>query len=171
MSNSKFIQHLTLSGLFIALGVILGPIVSIPVGVAKIYPIQHVINVLSSVLLGPVYAIFNAFLISLLRNIFGMGTILAFPGSMIGALLASLLYRKFKTIYVASLGELFGTGILGALAAYPIAVFVLGSKAAAYSFIIPFAASSFGGVIIAMIILHIPAIQQEINIRKGSDHV
>lgn len=170
MSNSKFIQRLTLSGLLIAIGVVLGPIVSIPVGVAKIYPIQHMINVLSAVLLGPGYAVANAFLISLLRNLFGVGTLLAFPGSMIGALLASLLYGKFKNIYAAGLGELIGTGIIGALSAYPIAVLLLGSKAAAYSFIIPFAASSFGGVIISMVIFHVPVIQHEIQMRKESNH-
>ena len=55
------------------------------------------INVLSAILLGPWYALIQAFLSSLIRNVLGMGTLFAFPGSMFGALLAGLLY-KYKII-------------------------------------------------------------------------
>jgi energy coupling factor transporter S component ThiW len=72
-----------------------GHLIYIPVGVAKAFPIQHLINILSAVLLGPAYALWNAFAISLLRNLLGTGSLLAFPGSMIGALLAGLLYQNF----------------------------------------------------------------------------
>ena len=44
-------------------------------------------------MLGPGYAVGIAFGSSLLRNLLGWGTLLAFPGSMFGALLAGLFYR------------------------------------------------------------------------------
>ncbi|MFW6364348.1 MAG: energy coupling factor transporter S component ThiW, partial [Spirochaeta sp.] len=46
----------------------------------------------------------------------GVGTLLAFPGGMIGAVLAGYAYRWFKRSWAAGVGEVFGTGILGALA-------------------------------------------------------
>lgn len=149
MKNKK----LTFSALLIALGTITGHLIYIPVGVAKAFPVQHLINVLAAVLLGPAYAVWNAFAISVLRNVLGTGSLLAFPGSMIGALLAGLLYQKFKSQKWALFGELFGTGILGALAAYPIAKFLMGSSAAIFFFIIPFSLSSAGGVSIAYLFL------------------
>lgn len=108
-------KKLTLSALLIALGTLLAHVIYIPVGVSKCFPVQHTINVLSGVLLGPGYALANAFIISLLRNILGTGSLLAFPGSIFGAFLAGLLFRKSKKYSLAVLGEIFGTGILGGL--------------------------------------------------------
>lgn len=150
-------RKLTLSAMLIAIGTLTGHLIYIPVGVAKMFPVQHTINVLSGVLLGPGYAVLNAFSISLLRNLFGTGSILAFPGSIIGAFLAGYLYKRTRIKIVAVLGEVFGTGILGALAAYPLATFILQQKAAALFFVIPFSISTIGGSIFAYIILLILA--------------
>ena len=76
------IQKMVFASLLVAIGTMVGHVIYIPVGVAKCFPIQHTINVISAVLLGPYYAVLNAFLISLLRNILGTGSILAFPGSI-----------------------------------------------------------------------------------------
>lgn len=148
-------QKLTFSALLIALGTLLGHVVYIPVGVSKCFPIQHTINVLSGVLLGPGYALANAFSISLLRNILGTGSLLAFPGSIFGAVLAGLLYRKSKKYSLAVLGEIFGTGILGGIACYPIAKFVLGQEVAVFFFVLPFLVSTIGGSIIGYFLLKI----------------
>ena len=72
---------------------------------------QHAINVLGAVILGPGYATAVAFVISCLRNMFGTGSLLAFPGSMIGACLAGLCYSRFGSVKAAMAGEIFGTGI------------------------------------------------------------
>ena len=160
MTNTK---KLVLSAMLIAIGTLTANIIYIPVGVAKCFPMQHTINVLSAVFLGPWYALANAFLISLLRNFLGVGSLLAFPGSMIGALLAGLLFAKFKKIPFALGGEVFGTGILGGLLSFPIAKFVLGRDVAAYAFIVPFLISTIGGSILAYIILRI------INLKKYRD--
>lgn len=148
-------KKLVLSAMLIAIGTLTANVIYIPVGVAKCFPMQHTINVLSAVLLGPWYAVANAFLISLLRNFLGVGSLLAFPGSMIGALLAGLLFSKFKKIPFALGGEVLGTGILGGFLSFPIAKFVLGKDVAAYAFIVPFLISTVGGSILAYIILKI----------------
>lgn len=153
MKNKK----LTFSALLIALGTITGHLIYIPIGAAKAFPVQHLINILSAVLLGPFYALWNAFAISLFRNLLGTGSLLAFPGSMIGAAAAGFLYRKFKSKNWALAGELIGTGILGALAAYPIAEFLLGSKTAVFFFIIPFSLSSAAGAVTAYLFLQAAA--------------
>lgn len=146
-------KKLTSAALLIAIGTLSAHLIYIPAGVSKCFPVQHAINVMGGVLLGPDYAVAIAFVISALRNMFGTGSLLAFPGSMIGALLAGLAYTRFKNIPAAMAGEIFGTGILGGLAAWVIAAFVLGSKAAAWFFVPPFLVSTIGGSIIAGLLL------------------
>ena len=148
-------RKLTLSALLIAIGTVTGNLIYIPVGIAKCFPIQHTINVLSAVILGPWYGVANAFIISLLRNFLGTGSPMAFPGSMVGAFLAGIVYKKFSKKIYAVLGEVFGTGILGALIAFPIAKFLLGKDIAAFFFVIPFLVSTVGGSIIGYILLKI----------------
>jgi len=148
-------KKLTLSAMLIAIGTLASHVIYIPVGVAKCFPIQHTINVLSAVLLGPGYALVNATVISLLRNMLGVGSLLAFPGSMFGAVIAGVLYSKFKKTSYALTGEILGTGILGGLLAFPISKFVLGQEVIAYTFIVPFLVSSIGGSLIAYTILKI----------------
>jgi energy coupling factor transporter S component ThiW len=51
------------------------------------------------------------------------------------------------------LGEIFGTGILGAIIAWPIANFMLGNDAAAFFFVGPFLLNTVVGSIIALLVL------------------
>lgn len=146
-------KKLTLSSLFIALGTLTGHIVFIPVGVSKCFPVQHLINVLSAVLLGPGYAVWNALAISVFRNILGVGSPLAFPGSIFGALFAGLAYQKWKRKLPAVIGEVAGTSILGGLASYPLAKYVLGQEIAVFFFVVPFLVSTLGGSVIAYVAL------------------
>lgn len=146
-------KKLTLAGIFIAMGVILSTVIVIPVGIAKCAPVQHLMNVLSAVILGPFYGVAIAFLTSTIRVLIGTGTFLAFPGSMCGALLAGILYKYNKKITMASIGEIFGTGVIGALIAYPVAKFILSKEAALWGFVVPFSISSIGGTLIAILFL------------------
>ncbi len=148
-SNTK---KLTMAAFFVAIAVVFS-FVNIPVGLAKCYPIQHMVNVLSAVLLGPLYSVLVAFCTSLIRNMSGTGSLMAFPGSMIGAFFAGILFYKTKKLSLAFLGEVFGTGLIGALLAYPIAKFVLGKEMALFGMVIPFSVSTLGGSIIAIIII------------------
>ncbi|WP_027625873.1 energy coupling factor transporter S component ThiW [Clostridium lundense] len=146
-------KKITFSALLIAVGVFTGNLIYIPVGISKCFPVQHSINVLAATLLGPYYSVAIAFCISLLRNVLGTGSLLAFPGSMIGAFLAATLYKKGHKLIHAVLGEVIGTGIIGALIAFPIAKFILGKKVAALFFVAPFSISTIGGSIIGYLIL------------------
>jgi len=149
----KNTHKLTLTAMMIAIGTMSSNLFYIPIGFTKIFPIQHFLNVLSAVLLGPYYAVAQAFCVSLLRNIMGTGSPFAFPGSMVGALLASLLFMKTRKIYLAFFGEVIGTGIIGAMLCYPIATLLLGQKATLFGFIPLFIFSSFAGALIGFVIL------------------
>lgn len=153
-------KKLTAAALLIAIGALSAHLVYIPAGISKCFPVQHAINVMGAVLLGTDYAVAIAFLISCARNLLGTGSLLAFPGSMLGALLAGLAYSRFKGLPAAMAGEIFGTGILGGLAAWLLASTLLGSKAVAWFFIPPFLVSTIGGSIIAGLLLKSAALAQ-----------
>lgn len=155
-ANENKALKVSISGMLIALGVVLSTFY-IPFGVAKCFPIQHFINVIGAVMLGPAYAVMNAFLISLIRNMLGMGSLLAFPGSMIGAALAGFLYQKFSGQKVLShrmacLGEVLGTSIVGGMIAALIASYLMGNRVGLLFFIVPFGISSLVGSIFSLII-------------------
>ena len=149
MSNVK---KLAQAGIFIAVGVICSTM-SIPIGVAKVFPVQHFINVLAGVTMGPSYAVSMAFVTSLIRVMIGTGSLLAFPGSMCGALLCGLLFKYTKKPAMAFMGEIVGTGIIGALLAYPIATLFLSKEAALFGFVIPFGISSIAGAGISLVFI------------------
>ncbi|MDO5726246.1 MAG: energy coupling factor transporter S component ThiW [Tissierellia bacterium] len=149
---NKKTRDLTFAAILVAIGVSLS-FLYIPVGVAKCFPIQHMVNVIAAVILGPLYAVLVAFSTSFIRVIMSTGSLLAFPGSMFGAFFSAMLYKRYKKLNAAVIGEIFGTGIIGALAAYPIAKFIMGREAAIFAFVIPFGISTIGGSIIATVLL------------------
>lgn len=161
--KNNLTYKLVLSGLFIGIATIFGTF-SIPILGAKVSPVQHFINVVSGITLGPAFAVGNAFVASLLRNILGTGSLLAFPGSMIGALLAGIVYKKFKSTLGAVIGEVIGTGILGAILAYPVASLILGKEATLFLYIAPFSSSCIFGAIIAYMFINIPVIKSVLGI-------
>jgi len=142
------------AALFTALAVALSPLLSIPIGIAKVSPAQAFINVLSAVLLGPWYAILIAFVTSVLRNILGTGTINAFAGSMIGAALAGFIWRATRNISLSAGGEIIGTGILATLVTvYIVAPHVLHKSAGLAVIGLSFLGSTILGSVIAVIVL------------------
>ena len=135
---------------------IVGSMFSFPVFGSKCSPVQHMVNVLCAVLLGPWYGLGAAFIASLLRNLLGLGSLLAFPGSMCGALLCGLIYKKFGKIIPTLVAEVFGTGVIGGLLAYPIAIAFMGVSAANvafYAYIVPFLISTVAGSLIAGVLV------------------
>lgn len=147
------VRKITLSAMLIALGVFLGNILYVPIGISKCYFMQHTINVVSGFLLGPIYGTIIAFTISLLRNILGTGSILAFSGSMIGAFLGAVLFKYSKNIILLILGEVVGTGIIGGIVAFYIGKFVLGQDIGALFFVYPFLLSTMVGSGLGFILL------------------
>ena len=152
--KKESVVKLVLSGMFVALAVVLSTF-SIPVGGAKCFPIQHMVNVLSAVFLGPWYGLGIAFCTSLIRNLLGTGTLLAFPGSMIGALCCGLVYKYTGKLTFTYVAEIIGTGIIGGLLAYPVAAFVMGKEVALFVYVVPFLVSTVGGTLIAAVLITI----------------
>ena len=149
------VKKLALAGMFCALAVV-GSVFSFPIFGSKCAPVQHMVNILCAVLLGPYYGVGVAFVASLLRNLLGLGSLMAFPGSMFGALLCGLTYHKAKQLLPTLVAEVFGTSILGGLCAYPVAILLMGKRAgdiAIYAYIIPFLVSTAGGAVIAGVLL------------------
>ena len=149
------VKKLALAGMFCALAVV-GSVFSFPIFGSKCAPVQHMVNILCAVLLGPYYGIGVAFVASLLRNLLGLGSLMAFPGSMFGALLCGLAYHKTRQLLPTLIAEVFGTSILGGLCAYPVAILLMGKSAgdiAFYAYIVPFLVSTAGGAVIAGVLL------------------
>lgn len=150
--KSIHLRKLTAGGLLVALTVSLSGF-SIPVGASKCFPIQHLINVLAAVFLGPVYGVSMAFASSLIRNLLGTGSLLAFPGSMAGAFLGAWFYKKSGKLLHAYIGEIIGTGLIGALLSYPAAALFMGKEVAVFFYVIPFLISTTGGTILGALFL------------------
>ena len=150
------IKKLAIASVFCAVAVV-GSLFSFPVFGSKCAPVQHMINILCAVLLGPWYGVGVAFGASLIRNLLGLGSLMAFPGSMFGALLCGLVYSKTGNLLGTLAGEVFGTAILGGLCAYPVAILFMGQSAAGlafYAYIIPFLISTAGGAVISAVLLY-----------------
>ena len=150
------IRKLAVAGVFCAVAVV-GSLFSFPVFGSKCAPVQHMVNILCAVLLGPGYGVGAAFVASLLRNLFKLGSLMAFPGSMFGALLCGLVYQKTKNIPTTLLGEVFGTAVLGGLCAYPVATLLMGKSAAEiafYAYIIPFLISTAAGALLSAAVIY-----------------
>ena len=108
-SDSSRTRRLALAGVFTALAIV-GSFLSFPVAGSKCAPVQHIINILAAVTLGPWYSVGIAFCASLLRNLLGLGSMMAFPGSMVGALCCGLVYSICHKLSLTCLAEALGTG-------------------------------------------------------------
>lgn len=151
--KSKTTRKLAMAGVFTALAVV-GSMLSVPIASSKCAPVQHMINILSAVLLGPGYSVGIAFVASLLRNVLGLGSFLAFPGSMVGALCCGLVYKYTKKVFPTCFAEAFGTGILGGIVAYPVAKYAMGvPDIGVFVYVVPFLISTVAGSVLAFILV------------------
>lgn len=158
------IRKLAIAAVLVAVAVV-GSMFSIPIGASKCSPVQHLVNIIAGVYLGPWYSLGMAFCASLIRNIFGLGTPLAFPGSMCGAFLCGVMYHwvgkrvckggfmKYLRLPMAYAGELFGTSVIGGMLSFPIASLIMGKEAALFTYVFPFFVSSCGGTVIAAVLV------------------
>ena len=160
MNTKTNIKKLAMAAMLTAVAVV-GSMFSFPFLGAKCSPVQHLVNIIGGVYLGPWYSLGMAFCASVIRNITGLGSPLAFPGSMVGAFLSGVMFHwvfKNKTLAVrlpaAYVGELFGTSVIGGMLSFPIAYFVMENTAATlFGFVFPFFASSVVGTVIAAILV------------------
>ena len=73
------LKKLTVTAILAAVAVV-GSLFSFPVFGSKCAPVQHMVNILCAVTVGPWWALAQAFIASLIRNLLGLGSPLAFPG-------------------------------------------------------------------------------------------
>ena len=146
------VKKLAVSAMLAAAAVVMSGF-AIPIGASKCFPIQHLCNIIAGVFLGPWYGVAMAFTTSLIRNLIGTGSLLAFPGSMVGAYLCGFLYRKTGRLAAAYFGEVFGTGILGGILCYPVAELLMGKEAVLFMYVMPFLMSTLCGTILAVVLI------------------
>lgn len=150
MKHQQLIKTVFLA-MMVALGVVISPILR----VEGMCPMAHFINVTCAVLLGPYQALLCALLIGILRMTFMSIPPLALTGAIFGAFLSGMFYRlsKGKLIW-AFLGEVIGTGIIGAIVSYPVMTFIWGRNGLSWFFYVPsFIAGTLIGGSLAFIFL------------------
>lgn len=149
--RTKKIQKITILALLVAVN-FLGTSLFRVYGLA---PMQSITNIVGAVLLGPGPTFFIALITSFSRIALGFGSLIAIPGAIVGAYLAGLLHKYFyPSIWMAIIGEIIGTGLLGALLAAPLAI--VEGNASAYlglMFVPSFSLAAFIGSIMAYLIL------------------
>ena len=146
------ILRLAVMAMLIAVGVVISPILRIE----GMCPMAHLINITAAVLLGPL----DAFLVALFIGIIRMCAMgippLALTGAVFGALLSGILYKVSKgKIWAAVLGEIVGTGIIGAIVSYPVMTFICGREGLGWFFYVPsFLCGTLIGGTVALILLY-----------------
>lgn len=151
MKSKKNLVKLTFMAMMIAVGVVISPILR----VEGMCPMAHLINITCAVFLGPYYAFLCALLIGILRMVFLGIPPLALTGAIFGAFLSGMLYRlsNGKLIF-AFLGEVIGTGIIGAIISYPVMTYLWGKTGLTWFFYVPsFIAGTLIGGSLAFVLL------------------
>ncbi|WP_417399994.1 energy coupling factor transporter S component ThiW [Hominenteromicrobium sp.] len=138
----EHILKMVMLAMLVAIGVVISPILR----VEGMCPMAHLINIVCSVFLGPWYSLLCATLIGIIRmTLMGIPP-LALTGAVFGAFLSGVFYRlSGGKILCAVLGEVFGTGVIGALASYPVMTYIVGREGLTWVFYIP---SFIGGTLI-----------------------
>ena len=133
-SKQQKVLRLVFLSMMIGLGVVISPILR----VEGMCPMAHLINITCSVMLGPWYSLLCATLIGIIRmTVMGIPT-LALTGAVFGAALSGIFYRvSGGKIIAACLGEVIGTGIIGAMVSYPVMEILMGRTGLSWMFYLP----------------------------------
>lgn len=133
-SKQQKVLRLVFLSMMIGLGVVISPILR----VEGMCPMAHLINITCSVMLGPWYSLLCATLIGIIRmTVMGIPP-LALTGAVFGAALSGIFYRvSGGKIIAACLGEVIGTGIIGAMVSYPVMEILMGRTGLSWMFYVP----------------------------------
>lgn len=142
-------KKLSRLAIFIALSFVLSTVIVFP----NMAPAQHMMNVVGSMVLGPVYNAIAAFVSGLFRMALSGRAFIATSG-WVGALLSGLAYKHTKNIFWTGLSEVVGSGILSAFVYYFPMKFIYGLDLPNPGYYIPFfLPSALVGAIIGMVLL------------------
>ena len=134
MISSKGILKMVVLSMLVALGVVISPILRFE----GMCPMAHFINIVCAVLMGPWYALLCATVIGIIRMALLGIPPLALTGAVFGAFLSGVFYKMSKgKLIFAVLGEVIGTGIIGALVSVPVMKLFWGKEGIAWFFYIP----------------------------------
>lgn len=134
MQRNARLLKLIMMSMLIALGVVISPLLRIE----GMCPMAHFINIVCAVLLGPWYALLCSASIGILRMVLMGIPPLALTGAVFGAALSGILYRLSKgKLLCAVLGEIIGTGIIGAIVSYPVMALLYGKTGLTWLFYVP----------------------------------
>ena len=134
MKNAKSLLKMVVLAMLIAIGVVISPILR----VEGMCPMAHFINIICSVFLGPWYSLLCATLIGIIRMLTMGIPPIALTGAIFGAFLSGVFYRLSNgRIIFAVLGEIIGTGIIGAIMSYPVMTFLWGKEGLSWLFYVP----------------------------------
>lgn len=100
-------------------------------------PFQHFVNAMAAVTVGPFLGAAAGFLTGVFRMACG-SDIGSVTGAIFGPLLGGLLYRQFGSLKAVWIGEVIGTGVIGAMASYPFFKLFYGLDAQSPLYFIPF---------------------------------
>lgn len=117
-------RKLAITALLIAINVVLSSIIIIPLGPVKAKTSTAFCKCIKCGHSRSLVWISSSAYIINFKSSFGTGTAFAFPGSMIGVLLASMFYIYRKHIFMVMVGEVLGTGVIGSLICIPLAYFL-----------------------------------------------
>lgn len=134
MKNSKKLMKSVVLSMLVALGVVISPLLRFE----GMCPMAHFINIVCSVLLGPWYSLLCATLIGIIRMAMMGIPPIALTGAIFGAFLSGVFYRVSKgKLLFAVLGEIIGTGIIGAICSYPVMTVLWGKTGLTWMFYVP----------------------------------
>lgn len=126
-------RKLVLTAMLTCLAFVLNTFVYFP----AMAPFQHFVNALAAVFVGPWYGAAAGFLTGVLRMLCGrdIGSVV---GAVFGPILGGLLYRRYKTFRAVFVGEVIGTGIVGAVVVCPLMKLFYGLDIPHWYYYIPF---------------------------------
>ena len=151
MKRNPSLLRLVVLAMLVAVGVVISPILR----VEGMCPTAHLINIVCAVLLGPVYSFVCACTIGVIRmSLMGIPP-LALTGAVFGAALSGILYRlSGGRLIFAVIGEVVGTGIIGAVASYPVMTLWWGYTGLTWVYYVPsFIAGTLIGGSVAFLLL------------------
>ena len=98
------LKKLTVTAILAAVAVV-GSLFSFPVFGSKCAPVQHLVNILCAVTVGPWWALAQAFIAALIRNLLGLGSPLAFREACVVHCLADFSISMGKNFHLPILAK------------------------------------------------------------------